>query len=146
MPYDNTNTFGNLPGPGPGRSLGSKNKKPLPFTYAQFMEQLQAHNFDLVSEYITLYRDPLTKQTTKADILKDLMGFAYAKRRTTEVSGDVTHHNLNISWDANTPPVNATIDVVRVDTPVSDTDMRRTTHRPPDQSILCAGTRTMYSL
>lgn len=89
--------------PKQGRPAGSLTK-PKPKTHIEFIAELEALNFEPLREAIALFRDPETGAREKVLILRDLMSYMYARRRSVEISGDVKHTALNISW-SNDPGV-----------------------------------------
>lgn len=104
-----------IPPPGPGRPIGSKTKPRLKYTHTDLAVILEELSFDPIREAIALYRKlgAKEKEHDQVILMKDLLGYFYAKRRTIEVAGDVTNNTLNISW--NTPDAAVAHDVIPVD-------------------------------
>jgi hypothetical protein len=100
--------------PGPGRTVGSKNKPKLP-GHAELFACLQSQNFDPILEMIAVYRDPDTQNRTKFEICKELASYMYPKRKSVEHSGDVTHSHVAMAW-ADDVSAQAAIDVIASDT------------------------------
>jgi hypothetical protein len=102
---------GNL-APNQGRPPGSV-AKPKPKTHLEFIAALDALDFDPLREAVALFRDAETGPREKVILIRDLMSYMYARRRSVEISGDVKHTALNISWSNDPgvkPPETLTID------------------------------------
>ena len=88
---------------GPGRPPGIPSTKQVGYSHRDFIAALRRNDMDPVTEMCALYRDPATPARTKFEILKDLMSYAYSKRKQVEVKGEVEHRNLNVSWNIDGP-------------------------------------------
>lgn len=100
--------------PGHGRNVGSKNKPKHTHTHGQMIAAFEALNFDPLKEAVALYRDPELMLRDKVILIKDIMSYTYARRRSVEVAGDVTNNTLNIQWNASDKdviPLDSTITV-----------------------------------
>ena len=112
----------NLPGPGPGRALGSNKNRVLKTD--DLIDLLNNKDYDPVIAQIDLARDPKCPHSTRHKINSDFMKLLYPALKSVEHSGTVQHNTLNISWDVTaqkTVSVEPTVDVIASDTD-SETD------------------------
>lgn len=91
MSEEPTKQFGNR---GLGRKKGSKNKNKL-----DVKERLDVLGFDILVEMVQLYRDPDTKNETKAKMAGDLLKYVAPQLKAVEHSGDADNPiGLKIIW------------------------------------------------
>lgn len=125
-----------LVGAGPGRKRGGHNKARLP-SHTDFIACLDELNFDPVKELVALFHAEDTHHRVKYEICKELMAYGYIKRKApVEVTGQIDHNNLNISWNIDTPAAVTVSDTVPVTCePVAD-GSRGCVGVPPTHTVI----------